>query len=97
VRIFKRVKLNRVPMIPLKITYLESYFEEEKRKIEVPSIELDIFLDFYRNLEHRENYIYSFVEYNGMKACVGFYDMRQATEALHKLANYLYKTQKLKP
>ena len=78
------LKLNRIP--PL---YTERHLRNEERIIITDSIELDIFLDFYRNLEHKEKYSESIAEYNGNRAYIRFYDWRQ--NPLRKLADYFYK------
>ena len=73
------------------MSYLEDLAKNERRKMIIPAIETDIILDFCRNLEHKGNYICSEAEYKGIKAVVIFYSMNQFSEALNKLANYLYK------
>ena len=54
----------------------------------INAIESDITLEFYRNLEHKKNYMQSIVEYNGKKVCIVFYDWRQ--NSLRRLASYFY-------
>jgi len=64
-------------------------FENEMRISATDSIELDIFMDFYKNLETKENYIQSVVEYKGKKVYIRFYDWRG--NPLRHLADYFYK------
>lgn len=73
------------------MSYLEGLAKNEKRKMIIPAIETNIILDFCRNLERRDNYICSEAEYKGVRAVIVFYSMSQFSEALNKLANYLYK------
>jgi len=72
-----------------KMTYLEGYFKNEERISVTDAIEFDIFMDFYKNLEHKSNYIQSIVGYNGKSVCIVFYDWRQ--NPLRRLADYFYK------
>ena len=76
---------------PLKINriYPIAYLENELRISETDSIESEIALEFYRNLEHKDDYIQSVAEYNGKKVYIIFYDWRQ--NPLRHLANYFYK------
>ena len=69
--------------------YEKKWCEEERRKIEVRGIEFDIFLDFYSNMEHKEDYIQSVIEYKGKKVYIRFYDWKQ--EPLRCLADYIYR------
>jgi len=68
--------------------YTKEYLRNRARKNAVECIESNITLEFYRNLEHREDYIQSIVEHRGKKVYIRFYDWRQ--EPLRCLANYIY-------
>jgi len=72
---------------PLK--YPEGYLRNEERKSATNSIKFDIFLDFYSNMEHKEKYIQSYVDYKGKRTYIVFYDWKQ--EPLNQLANYIYR------
>ena len=73
----------------LETDYEEKWCEEEKRKIAVNGIELEILLDFYRNLEHQEKYMQSYIDYEGIRTYIVFYDWKQ--EPLRCLADYIYR------
>ncbi|GAF96059.1 unnamed protein product, partial [marine sediment metagenome] len=68
--------------------YSEEYLKNEERISVTNAIESDIALEFYRNLEHKDNYKQSSVEYNGKKVYIIFYDWRQ--NPLRRLADYFY-------
>ena len=72
------------PSIQIKMVYLKGYKRIKKISINY------ITTNFYKNLKCRGDCIYSFVEYNKMKCFVGFYDMKQAEESLHKMVGYFY-------
>ena len=72
-----------------KTSYLEGYLKNKERISATNSIETDIFLDFYRNLEHKDKYIQSIVEYKGKKFYIRFYDWGR--NPLRSLADYLLK------
>ena len=89
------LKLNRIP--PL---YTEEYLRNEERIIITDSIESDISMEFYRNLEYKKHddcysniypdgYMQSVVEHNGRGVYIIFYDWRQ--NPLRRLADYFYK------
>ena len=71
------------------VEYSEAYLRNELRIMDTDAIEFDIFRDFYKNLEHKENHIQSVVEYMGEKAYIVFYGWGQ--NPLRHLADYLYK------
>lgn len=71
------------------MVYMKFQFENEERISATDAIEFDIFRDFYRNLEHKDNHIQSFAIYNGKKVWIVFYDWLQ--NPLRRLADYLYK------
>jgi len=70
-----------------KMTCLEEYFKNEDRISATDAIESDIFLDFYKNLEHKDNYIQSIVGYREKKVYIIFYDWRQ--NPLRRLAIFI--------
>ena len=73
----------------LETDYEKKWRKEERRRILVRGIESDIELDFYGNVEHKEKYIQSHVDYGGKRTYIAFYDWKQ--EPLHCLADYIYK------
>ena len=62
--------------------------KNEERISATDGIEYDIALGFYRNLEHKKDYIQSSATYNGKKVYVIFYDWRQ--DPLRRLADYFF-------
>ena len=87
----EREILDKQDKPPLKINriYPEGYLRNEERISATDCIEFDIFLDFYSNMEHKEDYIQSVIEYKGKKVYIRFYDWKQ--EPLHCLADYIYR------
>ena len=73
------------------MSYIKDFLKEEMRKMCIPGIKADIILDFCRNLEHKDNFICSEIEHNGMRVYIIFYTMNQFEETLNRLANYIYK------
>ena len=73
----------------LETDYGEEWCKEQDRRSAVDGIEFDIFLDFYSNMEHKEKYIQSYVDYEGERTYIAFYDWRQ--KPLRCLADYIYK------
>ena len=85
IRLFKPYPMG----YDLETDVYEEWCKEEERRSAVNSIEVDIFLDFYKNLEHKEKYMQSYVDYEGERTYIVFDDWKQ--EPLNKLANYIYK------
>ena len=77
------LKINRIPFCT------KGYLKNEERISATDFIENEIALEFYRNLNHKDNYMWSRAKYNGKSIHIRFYDWRQ--NPLRKLADYFYK------
>ena len=70
---------------------MNHYYELAKHELyksAILNIQIAITLQFFQNLEHRDNYLYSKVEYEGETCPVVFYDWKQYDSVIYKLASY---------